>query len=252
MDLLLIDHFLDEFDAKHPEVSVKARDSPKAIAKLRKQVRKTKEILSANQEAPLSVEGMHEDVDFRSTVTRTTFYELAEKKGLWDRATAPLQAIVDLLPDFNLTLSDVEVVEAIGGATRVPGVKNGASRRRSGRAGRWTCTWTRTRPSPWAPGLFAANMSTTFRMRKFGAADAAPYAVRGGRPRPDQARRAQAVAAAAQAVPRAPHRVRPERDGGPSRSPCTTTTRAGPRLPPGDRRADKVAEFADRRRARRR
>ena len=175
MDLLLIDHFLDEFDAKHPEVSVKARDSPKAIAKLRKQVRKTKEILSANQEAPLSVEGMHEDVDFRSTVTRTTFYELAEKKGLWDRATAPLQAIVDLLPDFNLTLSDVEVVEAIGGATRVPGVKTAVSKTLGGR--NLDLHLDADEAVAMGAGLFAANMSTTFRMRKFGAADAAPYAM---------------------------------------------------------------------------
>jgi len=47
MDMILLEHFLAEFDAKH-KPSVSAFDSPKAIAKLRKQVRKTKEILSAN------------------------------------------------------------------------------------------------------------------------------------------------------------------------------------------------------------
>merc|ERR1719163_2698287 len=140
MDMLLVDHFLAEFDAKH-KPSVSAFDSPKAIAKLRKQVRKTKEILSANKEAPLSVEGMHEDVDFRSTITR----------------------------------KDFEVVEAIGGGTRVPGVKKALSEALDGRALDFHLD--ADEAVAMGAGLFAANMSTTFRMRKFGAADAAPYAL---------------------------------------------------------------------------
>jgi hypoxia up-regulated 1 len=52
-------YFLAEFDTKHsPKVS--AKDAPKAVAKMRKQVRKTKDVLSANHEAPTSCEGMHE------------------------------------------------------------------------------------------------------------------------------------------------------------------------------------------------
>ena len=109
MDMLLVDHFLAEFDAKH-KPSVSAFDSPKAIAKLRKQVRKTKEILSANKEAPLSVEGMHEDVDFRSTITRKDFEALAKEKGIFTRAAGPLKAIVESLADFDITLKDIEVV----------------------------------------------------------------------------------------------------------------------------------------------
>ena len=145
--MLLVDHFAAEFDAAHkPKVSVS--DAPKAIAKLRKQVRKTKEILSANREAPLSVEGMHEDVDFRSTIKRTTFEELAAGVGLFDRAVAPLKAIIDLLPDYNITLKDVEVVEMIGGATRVPGIKAALTEALGGR--RWTPISTPTRRSPWA------------------------------------------------------------------------------------------------------
>ena len=58
---------------------------PKAIAKLRKQVRKTRRS-SRRPRAPLSVEGMHEDVDFRSTIKRTTFEELAAG---WVFSTTP-------------------------------------------------------------------------------------------------------------------------------------------------------------------
>ena len=172
MDMLLVDHFAAEFDAKHkPKVSVS--DAPKAIAKLRKQVRKTKEILSANREAPLSVEGMHEDVDFRSSIKRTTFEELAARVGLFDRAVAPLKAIIDLLPDHNITLKDVEVVEMIGGATRVPGIKAALTEALGGR--QLDTHLDADEAVAMGAGLFAANMSTTFRMRKFGAADAAAY-----------------------------------------------------------------------------
>ena len=174
MDMILLEHFLAEFDAKH-KPSVSAFDSPKAIAKLRKQVRKTKEILSANKEAPLSVEGMHEDVDFRSTISRKDFEALATEKGIFARAAGPLKSIVDSLADHDITLKDIEVVEAIGGATRVPGVKKALSEALGGR--QLDLHLDADEAVAMGAGLFAANMSTTFRMRKFGAADAAAYAL---------------------------------------------------------------------------
>ncbi len=46
------------------------RASPKSMAKLMRQCKRTKEILSANNEAPISVESIHGEVDFRSSITR--------------------------------------------------------------------------------------------------------------------------------------------------------------------------------------
>jgi hypothetical protein len=40
------------------------------MAKLMRQCKRTKEILSANNEAPISVESIHGEVDFRSSITR--------------------------------------------------------------------------------------------------------------------------------------------------------------------------------------
>ena len=48
LDMLLVDHFTKEFDEKH-KTETPATGNPRAIGKLRKQVRKTKEILSANK-----------------------------------------------------------------------------------------------------------------------------------------------------------------------------------------------------------
>jgi hypothetical protein len=40
------------------------------MAKLLRQCKRTKEILSANNEAPISVESIHGEIDFRSSITR--------------------------------------------------------------------------------------------------------------------------------------------------------------------------------------
>ena len=64
MELRLMEHFADLFN-REIGGGVDIRKFPKALAKLKKQVKRTKEILSANSEALLSVEGLHDDRDFR-------------------------------------------------------------------------------------------------------------------------------------------------------------------------------------------
>ena len=49
-------------------------------------------MLSANKEAPVSVEGMFEDIDFRSTIDRATFEAKAEKT--FQRILEPLRRLV--------------------------------------------------------------------------------------------------------------------------------------------------------------
>lgn len=59
-----MEYFADEFN-KQVGNGVDVRKSPKAMAKLKKQVKRTKEILSANTMAPISVESLYDDRDFR-------------------------------------------------------------------------------------------------------------------------------------------------------------------------------------------
>lgn len=66
LELRLVEHFADEFN-KQVGNGVDVRKSPKAMAKLKKQVKRTKEILSANSAAPFSVESLLDDRDFRYT-----------------------------------------------------------------------------------------------------------------------------------------------------------------------------------------
>lgn len=64
MELRLVEYFANEFNAQVGD-GIDVRKFPKAMAKLKKQVKRTKEILSANTAAPMSVESLHGDIDFR-------------------------------------------------------------------------------------------------------------------------------------------------------------------------------------------
>ncbi|CAN8324822.1 unnamed protein product [Cochlearia groenlandica] len=114
MEMRLVEYFADEFN-KQLGNGVDVRKFPKAMAKLKKQVKRTKEILSANTGAPISVESLHDDRDFRSTISREKFEELC--KDLWERSLTPLK---DVLKHSGLKIDDIYAVELIGGATRVP------------------------------------------------------------------------------------------------------------------------------------
>ncbi|KAF7123948.1 hypothetical protein RHSIM_Rhsim12G0014100 [Rhododendron simsii] len=114
MESRLVEHFADEFN-KQLGTGFDVRKSPKAMAKLKKQVKRTKEILSANTMAPISVESLYDDRDFRSTITREKFEELCE--DLWEKSLIPLKKVLE---HSGLKVEDVYAVELIGGATRVP------------------------------------------------------------------------------------------------------------------------------------
>jgi hypoxia up-regulated 1 len=94
----------------------------------RPQVKRTKEVLSANSEAHISVEELFEGRDFRSSIKREAFEALAAHA--FARAAAPLSAIV---ARNNLTAEDVAAVELLGGGSRVPGVKAALSAALGGR-----------------------------------------------------------------------------------------------------------------------
>ncbi|KAK8991919.1 hypothetical protein V6N11_044816 [Hibiscus sabdariffa] len=114
MELRLVEYFADEFN-KQLENGADVRKYPKAMAKLKKQVKRTKEILSANTAASISVESLYDDRDFRSTITREKFEELCG--DLWDKSLIPVK---EVLKHSGLQADDIYAVELIGGATRVP------------------------------------------------------------------------------------------------------------------------------------
>lgn len=67
LDWMLVEHLSNEFLDKYGS---DPRDSPRSLAKLKKAVRQTKEVLSANTEAPIYVEELLDDKDFSSKISR--------------------------------------------------------------------------------------------------------------------------------------------------------------------------------------
>ncbi|PIA37772.1 hypothetical protein AQUCO_03000358v1 [Aquilegia coerulea] len=114
MEMRLVEYFADEFNNQVGN-GVDVRKFPKAMAKLKKQVKRTKEILSANTMAPISVESLYDDRDFRSTITREKFEELCG--DLWEQSLIPVK---EVLSHSGLKLDEIYAIELIGGATRVP------------------------------------------------------------------------------------------------------------------------------------
>ena len=82
------------------------------------QATKTKMVLSANKEAPFSIETFWDGKDFpKTTIKRDHFEKLLEP--MLSRVADPIQ---QLLEKTNMTLADINAVELIGQAWRVPKV----------------------------------------------------------------------------------------------------------------------------------
>ena len=79
------------------------------------QARRTKEMLSANTEAPFIVEELLDGKDFRSSIKRQEMEDLAG--DFFERAVKPLQHI---LQRNGLSAEDIHGVELLGGGSRIP------------------------------------------------------------------------------------------------------------------------------------
>eukprot|EP00010_Vexillifera_abyssalis_P001096 CAMPEP_0201560938 /NCGR_PEP_ID=MMETSP0173_2-20130828/78527_1 /ASSEMBLY_ACC=CAM_ASM_000268 /TAXON_ID=218659 /ORGANISM="Vexillifera sp., Strain DIVA3 564/2" /LENGTH=908 /DNA_ID=CAMNT_0047975403 /DNA_START=31 /DNA_END=2755 /DNA_ORIENTATION=- len=94
------------------------RDDPRAMAKLLAVARKTKEVLSANQQTVAMVEGLIDDLDFRVDIDRETFLSL--NTHLLKRVITPLQHV---LAESQLRTDQIDAIEILGGGTRIPRIQ---------------------------------------------------------------------------------------------------------------------------------
>ncbi|EXJ83266.1 hsp88-like protein [Capronia coronata CBS 617.96] len=115
IDKALVDHFAAEFKEKF---KVDITTNAKATTRVAAAAEKLKKILSANAQAPISIESLMDDKDVRATLKRDELEEMI--KPLLDRVTAPLE---QALADAKLKVEDIDVIEMVGGSTRVPAIK---------------------------------------------------------------------------------------------------------------------------------
>lgn len=111
----LVNHFGKEFKGKY---RIDITTNPKAMVRVEAAAEKLKKILSANQQAPMNIESLMNDIDVTAMITRQEFEALVEP--LLARATVPLE---QALAEAKLSKDDIDVIELVGGCTRVPALK---------------------------------------------------------------------------------------------------------------------------------
>ncbi|KAI1804201.1 heat shock protein Hsp88 [Daldinia bambusicola] len=114
-NLALVNHFQKEFKGKY---RIDITTNPKAMVRVEAAAEKLKKILSANQQAPMNIESLMNDIDVTAMITRQEFEALVEP--LLSRATVPLE---QALAEAKLNKEDIDVIELVGGCTRVPALK---------------------------------------------------------------------------------------------------------------------------------
>ncbi|XP_063799542.1 hypoxia up-regulated protein 1 [Pseudophryne corroboree] len=95
------------------------RENPRAMVKLLKEANRVKTILSANNDHMAQIEGLMDDIDFKTKMTRQELEDLCA--DLFNRVSAPVQKA---LRSAELTLDQIDQVIIVGGATRVPKVQD--------------------------------------------------------------------------------------------------------------------------------
>ncbi|OLN95688.1 Heat shock protein hsp88 [Colletotrichum chlorophyti] len=114
-DKALVDHLGKEFKGKY---KIDINTNGRAMARTIAAAEKCKKILSANQQAPVNIESIMNDVDVSAMITRQEFEAMVEP--LLARVHVPLE---QALADAKLTKDDIDVIEIIGGGSRVPALK---------------------------------------------------------------------------------------------------------------------------------
>ncbi|KAM0557951.1 hypothetical protein ACHAPJ_005115 [Fusarium lateritium] len=114
-DRALVDHLAKEFKGKY---KVDIMTHGRALARTIAAAEKTKKILSANQQAPVNIESLMNDIDASAMITRQEFEAMIEP--LLNRTHLPLE---EALAQAKLTKDDIDAVEVVGGGARVPALK---------------------------------------------------------------------------------------------------------------------------------
>lgn len=166
LDYELVRHFAEEFKTKY---KIDVLSNPKATFRLAAQCERLKKILSANAEAPLSVESIMNDVDASSKLKREQFEELIS--DLLKRVTAPLE---EAIKEAGVKLDEIHSIELVGGSTRVPAIRE-RIKQFFGKAP--SNTLNADEAVARGATFSCAQLSPAFRLKEFGITDIASYPI---------------------------------------------------------------------------
>ncbi|XP_038865475.1 heat shock 70 kDa protein 4L-like isoform X2 [Salvelinus namaycush] len=166
-DEVLVEHFCEEFKARY---NLNVRENPRAILRLSQECEKLKKLMSANcSDLPINIECFMNDIDVTGKMNRVQFEELCAPFLM--RVEAPLKAVIE---QSKLSRDEIYAVEVVGGATRIPSIKERISKF----FGKDVST-TLNADEAVARGcaLQCAILSPAFKVREFSITDVVPFPI---------------------------------------------------------------------------
>lgn len=172
-DARLVDYMANEFNTVWNEKrghTKDVREIPRAMAKLMIQANKVKHVLSANNDFPVFVDALHDDVNYQTHISRAKFEEICH--DLLEKAAVP---ITDALKMANVTMDELDAIEMIGGAMRVPKVQEVVKAALGGKE--LGMHLNSDESMALGAAFHGANVSTSFKVRHVGMSDVNPFVV---------------------------------------------------------------------------
>ncbi|XP_041048134.1 heat shock 70 kDa protein 4L [Carcharodon carcharias] len=166
-DEALVDHFCEEFKTKY-KLNVKANG--RALLRLYQECEKLKKLMSANaSDLPMNIECFMNDIDVSGRMNRPQFEELCA--SFLSKVETPLKSIME---QAKLQFEDIYSVEILGGATRIPAVKE-----RIAKFFHKDLSMTLNADEAVARGcaLQCAILSPAFKVREFSITDVVPFPI---------------------------------------------------------------------------
>ncbi|PWA22797.1 heat shock 70 kDa protein 4a [Gambusia affinis] len=166
-DDILVNYFCEEFAKKY---KLDVRSKPRALVRLYQECEKLKKLMSANSsDLPLNIECFMNDIDVSSKLNRGQFEEMCA--GLLAKVEGPLRSVME---QIKLKKEDIYAVEIVGGATRIPSIKERICKF----FGKELST-TLNADEAVARGcaLQCAILSPAFKVREFSITDVVPYSI---------------------------------------------------------------------------
>uniref|UniRef100_A0A669CJJ6 Heat shock protein family A (Hsp70) member 4 like n=1 Tax=Oreochromis niloticus TaxID=8128 RepID=A0A669CJJ6_ORENI len=166
-DEALVDYFCEEFKGKY---KLNVKDNPRALLRLYQECEKLKKLMSANSsDLPLNIECFMNDIDVSSRMNRSHFEEMCAQYLM--RVEIPLKSALE---QSKLSRDDICAVEIVGGATRIPAIKE--------RIAKFFCkdvSTTLNADEAVARGcaLQCAILSPAFKVREFSITDVVPFPI---------------------------------------------------------------------------
>nr|AAH03770.1 Heat shock protein 4 [Mus musculus] len=166
-DEVLVNHFCEEFGKKY-KLDIKSKI--RALLRLSQECEKLKKLMSANaSDLPLSIECFMNDIDVSGTMNRGKFLEMCD--DLLARVEPPLRSVLE---QSKLKKEDIYAVEIVGGATRIPAVKEKISKFFGKEL---STTLNADEAVTRGCALQCAILSPAFKVREFSITDVVPYPI---------------------------------------------------------------------------